>query len=159
MSKQTNTFSSDTSNEKLNINGIRSNIKKLIQEAKIDYQEMNQNDSGLLTFGKVSVVIAVICCILFTIYSLRLLVILSALPAVIFCFLAFTKGYKKIAICTFIVCFLVAFIGWLIITIRWHIAAKELNEMFNDWADSTKKDADTLNDIYEEANKYKESFN
>ena len=148
-------FSTGIGNKWLGLNGI----KRLIQEAKNDYQEMNQNDSGLLTFGKVSVVIAVICCVLFTIYSLRLLVILSALPAIIFCFLAYTKGYKKLSICTFTICFIIALIGWLIITIRIHIAMKEINDAFNDLADSWDKQADDMNDFFDEVNKYKESYN
>lgn len=77
----------------------------------------------------------------------------------IFCFLAYTKGYKKLSICTFIVCFLIAFIGWLIITIRLRIIMNEINDEFSDAADYWEKEADDLNDMFDEMNKYKESYN
>lgn len=132
----------------LSLNKIKLYIMELIKGAKNDYHEMNRCDSGLLTFGKVAVVIALICCVLFTIYSFRLMVILCALPSMIFCFLAYTKGYKKISICTFIVCFLIAFIGWLIITIRLHIIMNEIDDAFKDIADSWEKDAEDFKDIF-----------
>lgn len=148
VSKPTNTVSPKVSAEpkhenqyqKPNMKVIKGNAKGLINGAKIDYQKMQKNDSGLLLFGKIAVIVAVICCIVFTIYMSRFLMILSVIPSIVFCVLAFTKDYKKLAVSTFIVCILLAIISWIIITIRWNIALKELDDIFDDMND-------TMNDI------------
>ncbi len=45
-------------------------------------------------------------------------------------------------------CFLIAFIGWLIITIRLHIIMNEIDDAFKDIADSWEKDAEDFKDIF-----------
>ena len=153
-SVQTQSAAPETENTRLskpdlnNINGIANG---LIGGAKSEYFEMQNNDSGMLLFGKIAVIIAVICCIVFTIFMSRFLMILSVIPAVVFCVLAFTKGYKKLAICTFIVCIVLAVISWIIITIRWRMAFKDafgdLDDAFSDANEAFKEANDALGKI------------
>lgn len=156
VSKSANTNSTNDSAElkqenqyqKPVLKDIKGNTKGLINEAKIDYQKMQEKDSGLLMFGKIAVIIVVICCIVFTVFMSRFLMILSVIPAIVFCVLAFTKDYKKLAVCTFIVCILCVIISWIIITVRWNIALKEINDTFDD----INNNFDDMNDIFNQAN-------
>lgn len=133
--------------QKPDLKDIKGNAKGLISGAKIDYKKMQERDSGILMFGKIAVIAAAICCIVFTIFMSRLLMILSVVPAIVFCVLAFTKGYKKLAVCAFILCVSLAIISWIIVTIRWHIALKDINDTFDDVNDAFDQANDAFNEV------------
>lgn len=122
----------------------KNKLAKLIIDIKKEYVELCANESKLAVFGRVACVIAVICCIIFTIFMSRLLMILSIIPAIIFCVLAFTKGYKRLAVSTFAVCILLAVISWIIINIRWHLAFKDIEDSFDDINDALEDANDAL---------------
>lgn len=133
---------------KLTPNSIKGNANGLISGAKIEFAEMNNREPGILLFGKIAVITAAICCIVFTIFMSRFLMILSIIPAIVFCVLSFTKGYKKLAICTFAAVMILAVISWIIVTIRWHMAFKDIGDSFDDFNDTL----DDVNDMMKEAN-------
>lgn len=133
---------------KPNLNDIKGGFGGFIAGAKVDYDEMTEKESGILMFGKISVIIAVLCTILFTIFMSRLLMLLSIIPAIVFGILAFTKGYKKLAVCTIAICVILAVLSWTIITIRWRMTFKDIDDAFDDLNDSF----DDVNDAFGQIN-------
>ena len=127
-----NTSQTENKTSLPNMNNIRSESTGFISGAKAEQMQMKSSDSGLLMFGQIATIAAVICCIIFTVFMSRFMMILSIIPSIVFCILAFLKGYKKLAICTLSVILIFAIASWIIVSIRWAKAINDIGESLNE---------------------------
>lgn len=125
-----------SNNSKPNLNAVKGKTKGFISNAKKEGTELKTKEPYIFLFGQISVILAVVCCLLSILIVTPGLLILSIIPAIVFSILIFTKGYKKLAICTFLLVLIIAIISFILVYIRWD---KEMNDFDDDFEDDAKK--------------------
>lgn len=133
--------------------GINGKALAFSAEAKKEYAELKRIEPGIELFGKISVIIAALSFIIFVILMpIKFMVILAAVPAMIFSILIYTKGYKKLALATGIAVIVLTIIAVIIIKIRWNIAFKDFNDNMDETFDIMNDANEAINDAFNAAN-------